>query len=114
MQRLNREDPLLSTLALGQQLLRPHFPMHTVVACAQVMLELVPVHVQEGWLHGLGADQVTAHEQALAEAVAATGCSVPLQCIPLQQLFEAKQAGGECALPANGLAFLTQMLEVRC
>jgi hypothetical protein len=50
----------------------------------QLALDLMVVHVQEGWVHGLSREQIEAHEEAMRAAVAATGCTAPLQCIPLQ------------------------------
>jgi hypothetical protein len=75
----------------------------------QVVLDLVVVHIQEGWLYGVGADEVAAHEAALAGAVAATGCPVPLQCIPLQAALHAEQGGAQ---EADQLQQLKEMYQV--
>ncbi|KAJ9518791.1 hypothetical protein QJQ45_026064, partial [Haematococcus lacustris] len=58
----------------------------------KVALELVPVHVQDGQLLGLSDAALAAHETELSAAVAATGCPVPLLCVPLHQIYASEHA----------------------
>ncbi|KAL6755988.1 hypothetical protein V8C86DRAFT_127885 [Haematococcus lacustris] len=58
----------------------------------KVALELVPVHVQEGQLLGLSDAALAAHQAELSAAVAATGCPVPLLCVPLHQIYASEHA----------------------
>jgi hypothetical protein len=75
----------------------------------QVVLDLVVIHVQEGWLYGVTPEEVAAHEEALRAAVVATGCPVPLQCIPLQAALHVGQGESQ---EADQLQQLKQMYQV--